>query len=214
MSRHIYKKTSVALKISLLSCSLPLLLSSPALSQSENFSQNCSQAQIKANIAKFRDSNKYVSQSAAHAVVKCQPESMKPLIEAPNDQSDDVRENAAKALGKIGSAEEAVPQLIQAVPQLIQSLKQDKNFSVRMYVALTIAAMGKSAKEAIPQLILSVQQDENFAVRAYAAGAFIYMGESGKAAIPQLIQSLQQDPDSSVRAVAASTLRVLGVATQ
>ena len=48
MTRCIYQQVSVALKISLLSCSLPLLLSSNASSQE----QNCTQAQIQANIAK------------------------------------------------------------------------------------------------------------------------------------------------------------------
>jgi len=77
MTRCIYQKVSVALKISLLSCSLPLLLSSTASSQE----QNCTQAQIQANIAKFKDSNKYILEDAVAAVAKCEAEAVKALIE-------------------------------------------------------------------------------------------------------------------------------------
>jgi HEAT repeat protein len=165
MTRCIYKKVFVAFKILLIGCSLPLLLSSTALSQE----QNCTQAQIQANISKFKDTNQSVSQAAVHAVVKCQSESIKPLIEALNDQSDEVRENTAKALMEIGSAEEAVP-------QLILSLQQDKSFAVRMYVALAFAAMGESAKEAVPQLILSLQQDPDSGVRSAIASTLRVLG--------------------------------------
>ncbi|MEO8893826.1 MAG: HEAT repeat domain-containing protein [Coleofasciculaceae cyanobacterium] len=160
---------------------------------------------IQSLIAKFKDSNESVRETAIHVVVvKYQPEWIKPLIEALNNQSDGIRENAAKALAQIASNPEIVP--TEAIPQLIQSLQQDNNSSVRMYAAMAIAAIGESAKAAIPQLIQSLKQDQHFAVRTYAAGAFIYMGESGKEAIPQLIQSLKQDPDATVRSAAAFAL--------
>lgn len=160
---------------------------------------------IQSLIAKFKDSNESVRETAIHVVVvKYQPEWIKPLIEALNNQSDGIRENAAKALAQIASNQNTVP--TEAIPQLIQSLQQDNNSSVRMYAAMAIAAIGESAKVAIPQLIQSLQQDKSFAVRTYAAGAFIYMGESGKEAIPQLIQSLKQDPDATVRSAAAFAL--------
>ena len=77
MTRCIYQKVSVALKISLLSCSLPLLLSSTASSQE----QNCTQAQIQANIAKFKGSDQYILEDAVAAVAKCEAEAVKALIE-------------------------------------------------------------------------------------------------------------------------------------
>ncbi|MGC1395618.1 MAG: HEAT repeat domain-containing protein [Coleofasciculaceae cyanobacterium] len=164
---------------------------------------------IQSIIAKFKDSNRSVRGTAVHVVVvKYQPAFIKPLIEALNNQSDLVRENAARALGQIASNKKIVP--TEAITQLIQSLKQDNNSSVRMYAAMTIAATGESAKAAIPQLIQSLKQDQHFAVRTYAAGAFIYMGESGKEAIPQLIQSLKEDPNATVRSAVAFVFMYMG----
>lgn len=108
MTRCIYQKVSLALKISLLSCSLPLLLSSTASSQE----QNCTQAQIQANIKKFKSSDQGIKNDAVTAVAKCKAEAVKPLIAALTNTDAKIRSRAASALGRIGeSAKSAVPQL-------------------------------------------------------------------------------------------------------
>ncbi len=234
MTRCIYQKVSVALKISLLSCSLPLLLSSVASSQE----QNCSQAQIQANLEKFKSSDQDIHNDAVAAVTKCKAEAVKPLIAALTNTDAKIRSSAASALGYIGeSAKSAVPQLIEtlkldqepevrggaayalgyigesaksAVPQLIESLKQDKSAGARGGAAIALGNIGESAKSAVPQLIESLKQDKSAGVRGGAASALGSIGESAKEVVPQLIESLKLDQEPEVRGGAAFALGNIG----
>lgn len=145
MSRRIYLKMSVALRVSLLGCSLPLLFISPAWSQS----QNCSQAQIKANIAKFKDGNESVIRQAVFDVSNCQSESVKPLIEALKDKSVNVRSQAAYALVSIGESAK------EAVPLLIKTLEQDKEAWIRRIAADALESIALSLQKGKKKLSAS-----------------------------------------------------------
>ena len=117
------------------------------------------------------------------------------LIQLLQDQDQDVRYFAARALGRIG-AKDAVPALIP--------LLQDQNAKVRRLVAYTLGMIGEGEKDAVPALI-PLLQDQNRDVRGNAAWALGMIGEGAKDAVPALIQALQ-DQNRDVRDSAARAL--------
>jgi len=151
ITRRIQQKISVAFKVLVLSCSLPLMLTSSA------WAQDCTEEQIKANIARFNIW--YLSDEDGslpyETVVQCGSKSAKPLMQALKDKSEDkeVRSSAAFALGSIGSEAKA------AVPVLIEALK-DKDNEVRSSAASALGPIGSEAKAAVPVLI-EVLKDKN-----------------------------------------------------
>ena len=142
-----------------------------------------------------------------------------------------LRENAAKALGQIGSeaAISALTQalqdesrdvrlritralarirLVDAVPALIRAL-QDQDVGVRRSVAYALGQIGSGAKDAVPALIRALQ-DQDGDVRSNTAWALGDIGSGAKDAVPDLIQALLQDEDKSVRVAVVWTLGQIG----
>jgi len=146
-----------------------------------------------------------------------------------------LRENAAKALGQIGSeaAISALTQalqdesrdvrlritralarirLVDAVPALIRAL-QDQDVGVRRSVAYALGQIGSGAKDAVardavPALIRALQ-DQDVGVRRSAADALGQIGSGAKDAVPALIRALQ-DQDGDVRSNTAWALGDIG----
>ncbi|MBN2453282.1 MAG: HEAT repeat domain-containing protein, partial [Candidatus Omnitrophica bacterium] len=120
------------------------------------------------------------------------------LIKALGDKNDDVRKNAAEALGRIGqAAKDAVPALVKALG--------DKNDVVRKNAAETLGRIGPDAKDAVPELIQAVDDIGNAAAEA--------IGKIGLPAVPALIQALK-DKNYFIRDEAAEILGRIGPAAK
>ena len=130
---------------------------------------------------------------------------MPALIEALKDDDNEVRRNAASALGRIGPAAEA------AVPALIEALKDDDN-EVRRNAAFALGRIGPAAEAAVPALIEALK-DEDSDVQRRAAFALGRIGPAAEAAVPALIEALK-DEDSDVQRRAASALGRIGLAAE
>lgn len=195
---------SVAFKILRLN-SLLLFMSSSAWSEEQQ--QNCTQAQIQANIDKFKSSDHSVTMTAINAVVSCKSESLKLLIEASNDQSAQVRKNAIKALGDIAAVYKAEPQIIQS---LIAKFK-DRNQSVR---ETAIHVVVVKYQPAFIKPLIEALNNQSDHIRENAAKALVQIASNQNTipteAIYQLIKSLQQDNNSSVRMYAAMAIAAIG----
>jgi len=117
------------------------------------------------------------------------------LIHALQGDDEDVRRNAARALGDIGegAVEETVPALIQAL--------QDVD-GVRYDAATALSDIGEGA---VPALIQVLQSDDDRDDSIGAALALGQIGEGAVEAVPALIQALKGD-DDWVRRNAAEAL--------
>jgi HEAT repeat protein len=144
------------------------------------------------------------------------------------------REQAAKAVGSIGSsAKAAVPALLQAVedqearvrlaaiqslgrigpdakdaaPALIQVYQQGNEAEdIRKAAVAALGNMGPAAQDAVGVMIKTLAEDESLALSGHVQMAVMRLGP---AAVPDLIELLQdQDPD--VRAHAAVALNWVG----
>ncbi len=101
---------------------------------------------------------------AADALGKFRDHSaVKPLLVALKDESDIVRERAAKALGRI------VPPPKDGLPALLEALK-DQNEEVRENAAYVLGQLGPDAKAATQDLV-NLLQDQDEQVRKAAAEA-------------------------------------------
>jgi HEAT repeat protein len=110
-----------------------------------------------------------------------------------------VRENCAKAIGKIGlAAADAVLALAQALG--------DPESSVRAEAASALAATGPAGKQAIHALADSIQKDRDETVRKNAMRALTAIDIDDPAALPGLLQSLK-DPDKDVRSEGVDAFR-------
>jgi CubicO group peptidase (beta-lactamase class C family) len=127
---------------------------------------------------------------------------MSALIGALKDSDPLVRENAAIALGRLGSAAR------QAVDPLVKALG-DEDLYVRGTAAV---ALGRIGAAAVPALVRALA-DENGEVRRSAAIALGRLGASARGAIPALIAGLA-DRDENVRYAASVALGGLGAAAQ
>jgi HEAT repeat protein len=120
------------------------------------------------------------------------------LLKALEDSDDDVRWEAAFALGNIGS-ETAIAGLLKAL--------EDSDYDVRRYAA---EALGKIGSEtAIPRLLKALE-DSDYDVRRYAAEALANI--CSETAIAGLLKALE-DSDDDVRRYAAFALGNIGSET-
>ena len=136
-----------------------------------------------------------------------QEQKVEKLIKQLQDQNVDVRMNAVRALGKIGTPE-AIKAAEDAIPFLIQQLQNDQDKWVRMLAAMALGPIGEGAVNAVPTLIQALQ-DQDVSVRYYAAYALGKIGEGAVNAVPTLIQAFQ-DPHATVRQGAAEALEKIG----
>lgn len=104
------------------------------------------------------------------------------LIQALGDEVWQVRRDAARELGKLGS--EVVIDLIQAL--------QDDRWQRREGAARALAEIGPEAREAVPALIGALE-DEDRVVREKVAWALETIGPGAEDAVPALIQALGEE---------------------
>ncbi|MEP6500905.1 NACHT domain-containing protein [Microcoleus vaginatus] len=121
------------------------------------------------------------------------------------DANEDVRREAAQALGRLGNASETV------ISALLLRL-EDGDFLVRFYAAQAFDRFG-NASEAIIGNLLPRLEDGNNLVRSSAAQALGRLGNASEAVLSALLLRLKHG-DNSVRSSAASALGNLGNASE
>ncbi|ACC85059.1 SUMF1/EgtB/PvdO family nonheme iron enzyme [Nostoc punctiforme] len=132
MVQDISQKFTLWLKVSLLGLSLPLLLSSSIRAE------ECTPADIKAQIEKFKDAKTF--KAANDTVVKCGEDAISSLAEALSNSDAATRTNAASALGKMGwIAQDAVPDIVETLG--------DGDENVRSSSVRALIAIGRSAQQ-------------------------------------------------------------------
>lgn len=144
------------------------------------------EAAVPALVPLIRDKN--VCSAVFTALGKIGEAAVPDLKIALQDSDDDVRRNAAAALGQMGGAAKA------AVPDLIEALKDDK---VCDSAINALGGIGSEAEAAIPALVELLKDDNLWQTVAYTLGAI------GKAAVPALIAALDSDRRVQIRAVIA-----------
>jgi hypothetical protein len=197
MKRSPVTRINRGLKVLLLGMTLPLFLQTTVLGQNQN---NCSEAEIKANIEKFVGyQSAKVRDAAFNNVVICNSASVNALREVLKDKKkpESIRDAAAFALAKIGK------NAVDAIPELREALKDDSPY-VRSNAAYALAEMGKKAKVTIPDLIKTLD-DPSINVRGNAVYALGEMGKEGSKAIKPLLNHLFQG-HSDIRDKAAISL--------
>ncbi len=131
------------------------------------------------------------------------------LIEDLKDEDEEVRRDAAAALGDIGPA---AAKNKDAVPALIVALKKDEDEEVRRNAATALGKIGPVAaknKDAVPALIIALKKDVDEEVRrnaAIALGKFGPAAAKNKDAVPALTEALK-DEDEDVREAAEEALK-------
>ncbi|WP_256874803.1 HEAT repeat domain-containing protein [Nostoc sp. C057] len=126
MAQDISHKFTLCFKVSLFGFFLPLLLSSSIRSE------ECTQADIKVQIEKFKAAN--------DTVVKCGENAISSLAEALSNSDAATRTNAASALGKIGwVAQDTVPDIVETLG--------DGDENVRRNSVRALIAIGRSAQQ-------------------------------------------------------------------
>ena len=118
---------------------------------------------------------------------------MEPLIQALQEENDDVRLRAADALGEIGDS--------RAIEPLVQALR-DEDRDVQFEVAEALGMMGERAVEPLMQAL----RDEDHNVRWGAASALGKIGDSR--AVEPLIQALKDEDEDFQEAALASIRRL------
>ncbi len=127
-------------------------------------------------------------------------DAMPALAKALHDPMPEVRTNAGKALGQIGTP---------AVSELVKALK-DRDADIRTRAARSVGQAGPDAKEAVPALIEALK-DKHADVRVAAVDALGEMGVDGKEAAPKLAR-LFHDPSGRVREHVRVALAAIGPA--
>jgi HEAT repeat protein len=121
------------------------------------------------------------------------------LVAALKDESPDVRQTAAIALGHVN------PDAGLALPELLKATK-DRDKSVRCYAIHAIGSLGKSAASAIPDLIEIVRKDEVADVRVAAIEELAGFGNDAKAAVDALTVA-SKDGRLAIREAALEALK-------
>jgi HEAT repeat protein len=139
--------------------------------------------------------------AAVVEIARRDPQALGQVIAALRDPRENVRMNAAKTLGRIGS--------VRAVPELIDLLARDGDDYVRMAAA---EALGQIADaRAVPALIARVNQEgrTEVAQRSIAAAAEALGRLGNGSAVPALRDALM-DESEIIRMAAVTSLGILG----
>ncbi|WP_051470159.1 SUMF1/EgtB/PvdO family nonheme iron enzyme [Fischerella sp. PCC 9605] len=128
MAKGIQQKLPLWLNATLLSLSLPLLLSGSIKAQ------NCTQADIRVKIEQFKDAK--ALKAARNDVVQCGEGAVPLLANALSDSEVAIRANAADALGKMGvDAQKVAPDVVEALG--------DSDEAVRTNAASALIQIGR-----------------------------------------------------------------------
>jgi len=146
------------------------------------------------------DESAAVRDQAADALSRIGSAATKLLARLLADEDAEVRWRAAQSLGKIR------PPAKSAVPALTKAL-EDKNVEVRMHAMESLWAIGGEAKPLIPFLLIEfTNEDRQIRVRAYKL--LIAMGKDAQPAIERL-RELAEDERPFVRQIARKALESL-----
>lgn len=115
-----------------------------------------------------------------------------------SDQSWKIRENAAAALGRMGS------RALSAVPALIEALK-DEHFLVWEAADSALGGIALSSDQSIPAIAAGIKHS-NAKVRAAVIDILGALGPRAKSAVPA-ITGVLNDEDASVREAAGGALK-------
>ncbi|MCY7324023.1 MAG: HEAT repeat domain-containing protein [Phormidesmis sp. CAN_BIN36] len=216
------KPLSTALKISLLSFSLPLLFTGNA------WAKNCTETEIET----------YISNKNRFAFVDCGAKAVPSLLKALK-MGGEPREFAAETLEYIDTGDKnIIPELIEAfkseatsknvrqsigwalvvqarqkkaetvvVPVLIEAL-HSQNLEMRLTSITDLGLLGSEAKAAVPALISNLKHESSM-IRWNAASALGGIGSEAKAAVPALMENLKNE-NATVRGQTASALGSIG----
>jgi len=146
------------------------------------------------------DSDIEVREVAAAALADFGPDAelaLPKLLTAAGDESSLVRRRAVRALGCLGSCEDALPALVAAT--------DDPDPGVSLQAAATLGDLGAAAAPAVPAL-MALLWTGDVRVRAVIGVALARIGE---AAVPALAQSLRH-PSVDVRLKATQILAKIG----
>jgi HEAT repeat protein len=183
------KPLSTALKITLLSFSLPLLFSG------NTWAKTCTNAEVNVYLRNVSD-----------ALFDCDVNAIPTLIKALESNDEEIRIHAVYGLFfHVGIQDEIV------VTALVKALK-DENAEVRQTAASSLSIAAIKADIAIPSLIESLE-DENSKVRSAAAYALRNSGTQADIVLPALIEVLK-DSNADVRSSAAAAIAQISADTK
>jgi HEAT repeat protein len=149
---------------------------------------------IKGLALLLRDERYFVREQASRALGRIGEPAVDLLLEMASSSTPATREGAVEALGSTGSK--------RAIDKVVEALT-DSNANVR---SAAVRSLGESGSErAVPHLI-SLMRDESSALRAQAAAS---LGRLGHASLPSLVSALK-DSRPSVRQLAAEALGDIG----
>ncbi len=114
-------------------------------------------------------------QTTVDALSRIGAPSVPALVAVLRDPDPELRQNAARALARIG------PDASEAVPELIAAL-DDKDIGVRKYATRALGEIGPAAGKAVPALIKELRQTAKAAEQAEKAASKAH--ESSTGAVP------------------------------
>ena len=161
------------------------------------------QDKVDALLTQLRTGNATAKVTAAIKLAELGPEAAAAapeLVKALQTKNEDVRLNAALALGKIGKA---------AVPEISKVLTNE-NVDVRFYAISALGWIGPDAGDSAP-LIIKALADKNDNIRRKAVYTLGRIAPRPEAAIPVLIKAFA-DGSAEVRQAAGEAVGKLGVA--
>lgn len=151
----------------------------------------------------LREGDGFARWRAALAIGAAGPEAadaVPALVEALDDEAENVRWASAAALGKIG------PAASRAVPALAGALGDRSDEVLRRHAAQALGGIGAEAKDAVPGLIAALRGDAALVGEAVVDA----LVEIGAPAVPALLEALK-DEDGAVRFHAADALTKIGI---
>jgi len=155
-------------------------------------------AAVPALVEALKDKDR-VREDAVRALAQIGPPAVTALVRALKDKDENLRQQAATVLGKIGAEAKA------AVPALVEVLK-DKDKNVRQQAAIALGKIGLGAKAAVPALVEALK-DKDKNLRQQAAVALVQIGPPALGALIEILR----DKDENVRLQAAVALGQIGL---
>lgn len=192
MVKHISLQLAKALKITLMSLSLPLLLNS------NSWSLNVKHLEIERPIKLLMDNNTENDKEAIKELKQI-PNAADILIQELTNSDPGVRQGAIRALRELEIKEQKVVLL------LIDILQKDPNNDVRNSAVISLGKIGKAAEKSVPALIKALKNDNYQPIRLNAISSLEQVAPTKPDTTLALIDALQ-DKDPVVRSFATTNL--------